>query len=109
MSGLARPVRILASSRRSASCAFSMFDFRSSSVSAIIGESPRTIETEGKTGPWAGYSVIAHVGDEGSNVLAQHHPANVAASLQGEDADGKLVVPAERDRGRVHHADAIDD
>src|ERR1035437_6596468 len=45
--------------------------------------------------------------DDASDCLAQNDATNVARHEEVEDADGHLVVPAEGDRGGVHHSEPL--
>src|SRR5688572_6588993 len=95
-SGLARPVRIRLISRRSASCALAIA-FRSSwSVSSII-----VLLREG--GPRL--LLLAGLGHQRPDVLAQEDPLDVPALQEREHADRELVLARERDRRRVHDRD----
>ena len=47
--------------------------------------------------------------DERSLVLALHHALERAGLEDAEDADRKLLVAAERERGRVEHLQVLDD
>src|SRR5688572_29419717 len=96
MSAFARPVRIFARSRRSEPSTFSMEAFKSSSVSWSIVSSGEP-------------SLFVVLDDERAHVLPEHDPPDVATGRKREYADRESIVPAERDRRGVHHADAIDE
>src|SRR3982074_2125339 len=81
--GLARPVRIVVSSRCIASTLLSILDSASARIGSITG------------------------GHQGSDLVPPHDSLDVALLEEVEDDDRQLVVHAERQRGVVHDVDAL--
>src|SRR3989442_4739881 len=89
--GLARPVRMVASSAAKWSTDFDIFVSASRRMGSIMGRSRRRPHKR-------------------SHLFTQHDPFDVAWGQEVEDDDGYVVVHAQRERGVVHDLDpAIQD
>src|SRR3954463_4352135 len=89
--GEARPVRTVASSPRLESTDLLIRPLASSSSSSISSTGLPSSSSGGRAG------------DQRAHPLAADDPIYVASVSHVEDVDGKVVVHAERERGRVHH------
>src|ERR1044072_7662092 len=92
--GEARPVRTVASSPRLEST-----DLRIRSSASLSSSS---ISSTGSSLPSSGGAA----GDQRADLLAADDPIYVGLVAHVEDVDRQVGVPAERERGRVHHLEA---
>src|SRR5688572_13067110 len=90
----ARPVRIFWRSRLNESTAFFMPSSASLVMSLIMFFPLRVL---GELG-------LVAAADDGADLLAAHDAANVTGSGQLEHGDLQIIVAAQRESRRVHHA-----
>src|SRR3981081_4030670 len=83
--GLARPVRTVPNFCRIDSTAVSMVSLASASITSISSD----------------ISAAAH---QSPHSLAGHYPVDVLLVVHVEDVEREVVLHAQRERGRVHHA-----
>src|SRR5690349_13081685 len=91
--GVARPVRMVSSSRRKASMAFCMWTSASFITSSVI------VPSSDESG--------SHRPNKGADVFAARGPANVAGFLQIKHDQRDLVVHTEGQRRGVHNAQVL--
>src|SRR6185369_16434549 len=102
----ARPVRMCLSSVFNASTEACMRRSVSFLISAIVGMSAPSDAGDGD----ARSAPALRLFHDAPDGLPHHHAPDVAGDEEIEDADGHAVLAAERDGGRVHHAEpALED